>query len=71
MKANMEEKLTTTEFMFAWLGFLSTREEVTTISQDHDISDVLNLAVEFLKVNGLYEECRKDFNTRIKYPNGE
>ncbi len=66
----MSDKLTASEAIFGFCGWLTKREEVTTMSSRHDCAPIADLVKQFCDENQL-SEPRDHFNKHLKHPSPE
>ena len=64
----MPNKLSASEAVFGFAGWLTTREEKTTLSCRHDAAPIANLVAEFCKNNNL-NEPRDGWENNLSHPN--
>ena len=61
-------KLTATEALYGFAGWLTSRDEAVTLSRHHDAAIVADLVAEFIKANDLGDVSSEDWNRYLKYP---
>jgi hypothetical protein len=61
------KKLNSSEAIFGFLGWLTTRDEKVTFSAKHDSGIAAELANEFIKTNKL-DELRPEWVDYLKHP---
>jgi hypothetical protein len=66
----MNDKLSPSEALFAFGGWLSSKEEVITIGATSDCAVLAEKINEFCEANDL-EEPRQDWENNIVYPSGK
>ncbi len=66
----MSDKLTASEALFGFAGWLTTREKITTMSSHHNCSPVVDAIAEFCKENDL-DEPRNGWENNLTHPSGE
>ena len=64
----MEHKLTATEALFGFMGWLTTRDKPVTLSAVHDASAAAELVNQFCKENELGDVSREDWHKFLKHP---
>ena len=66
----MSDKLTASEALFGFMGWLTSREEVTPeFSSKHDASEAANLVAEFCEKNDL-DDPRSGWENNLTHPDG-
>ncbi len=69
MKLSQEKgTLEGAEILFGFLGWLTSRYQITTFSRRHEASTAVELLKRFCEANGLPDECREDWDTRLTHP---
>jgi hypothetical protein len=63
----MTDKITASEALYGFMGWLTTREESVTFSHIHDASIAAELVNEFVKANNLAEP-RDDWHHHFVFP---
>ena len=66
----MSDKLTASEALFGFCGWLTTRREQTTMSSKDDAAHIADLVKEFCDENKL-EEPRDGWDKNLIHPSGE
>lgn len=68
MNDNREHKLTATEALYGFAGWLTSRETAVTMSANHEASTAANLVAEFVKANDLGDVSREDWHKFLTHP---
>ena len=63
----MADKLTASEAVYGFAGWLTTREEQTVMSSTDDAAVIAELVNEFCETNDL-DFPRSDWSDRLKHP---
>lgn len=61
------DKLTASEALFGFCGWLTTRADVTEMSAQHDSAGIADLIQEFCVANGLAEPA-DDWGDKLVHP---
>lgn len=68
MNDNGTHKLTATEALYGFAGWLTSRDQSVTLSAHHSASSAAELVAEFVKANGLGDVSREDWHKFLKHP---
>lgn len=63
----MKDKLSASEALYGFVSWLTSREEVTSLSSKHDCARIADLVAEFCKTNDL-EEPKDDWYKILVHP---
>jgi hypothetical protein len=63
-----DHKLTATEALYGFMGWLTSRKTEVTLSGHHDAAVAAELVAEFVKANGLGDVSREDWNKFLTHP---
>lgn len=66
----MHDKLTASEAIFGFCGWLTSRKERTVMASSEDAAPIVPLISQFMKENNL-EEPRDGWENNLIHPNGE
>ena len=61
-------KLTATEALYGFMGWLTSRDESLTLSGRHDASVAADLVAQFVKENDLGDVSREDWHKFLHHP---
>jgi len=71
LEKKMKEEMTASEALFGFMGWLTSRKEVTpNFSAKHDASEAANLIEQFCKENKLTDP-RDGWEANLIHPSGE
>lgn len=68
MSDTAEHKLTATEALYGFAGWLTSRAEPVTMSANHEASTAAELVAQFVKANGLGDVSREDWYKFLTHP---
>jgi len=66
----MNEKLTASEAIFGFIGWLTTRDSITKMGASEDCAPICDRIKEFCKENNL-DEPREGWHNNLIHPSGE
>jgi len=66
----MKDRMIASEALFGFVGWLTSREEVTTMSTNHNAAPAADLIKQFCEENKL-EEPRAGWENNLIHPSGE
>ena len=69
-KTNLTEKLTASEAVFGFAGWLTTRKEAIILSYKHNCAPIADLIQQFCDENDL-DEPRDNYADYLKHPKDE
>ncbi len=61
-------KLTATEALYGFAGWLTSREKPVTLSANHEASAAAELVAEFVRANSLGDVSREDWHKFMTHP---
>lgn len=61
-------KLTATEALYGFAGWLTSRDEPVTLSGNHDAGVAADLVAKFVKENDLGDVSSEDWHKFLKHP---
>lgn len=68
MDDTTSHKLTASEALYGFAGWLTSRENPVTLSANHEASTAADLVAEFIKANDLGDVSREDWHKFLTHP---
>lgn len=63
-----DHKLTATEALYGFMGWLTTRDKDVTFSAHHSAAEAADLVEQFVKANDLGDVSRSDWHKFLVHP---